>query len=257
MDPVDENLATTGNKIESIVNLISPNQNYQKLVELITTGEVSGTLVKRFDLNSKNFDENSFLSLLFYQGYITIKDVGYDISFKIPNYVAEVLYATYFTKIIDTEKIYKMEVSEINDAIKEFGKNGKIEPVTRVVSNFLTYQSVRDKENFNEKKLKYVYSLFFSLSNQYYVYGEFPAKQGFSDILIEKSETSRATYEAVIELKYLSKEKAKIANYDKLKEEAINQMKKYMEDRRLNEKENMKKFVIIFEGFDKYSVYEV
>ncbi len=34
-------------------------------------------------------------------------------------------------------------------------------------------------------------------------------------------------------------------------------MKKYMEDKRLNKKENLKKFVIVFEGFDKYNIFEV
>ena len=215
-DPVDSNLSVTGNKIEAMVNLISPKENYEKLVELITNGEVSGDLVKQFELNNMKFDENSFLSLLFYHGYITIKDAGFDVSFKIPNYVSEVLYASYFTKLIDTQSVYKMEVSEINEAIKAFGVRGEIELITKVVSNFLTYQSVRDRENFTEKTLKYVYSLFFSLSNQYYVYGEFPAMQGFADIFVEKSQTSRATYEAVIELKYLNKEKAKTANFQRL-----------------------------------------
>lgn len=81
--------------------------------------------------------------------------------------------------------------------------------------------------------------------------------QGFADILVEKLQTSRATYEAVIELKYLNKEKAKSANYELLKEEGINQMKKYIQDKRLNEKENLKKFVIVFEGFDQYNVFEI
>ena len=256
-DPVDPNLATSGNKIEAMVNLISPEKNYKKLVELITNGEVNGELVRQFELNNNKFDENSFLSLIFYQGYITIKEVGFDITFCVPNYVAEVLYASYFAKLIDTKEAYKMETTEINDAIRSFGTKGEVEPITKVVSNFLTYQSVRDRENFTEKTLKYVYSLFFSLSNQYYVYGEFPEKQGFADILVEKSQTSRATYEAVIELKYLNKEKAKSANYELLKEEGIKQMEKYMTERRLNERNNMKKFVIIFEGFDKYSVFKV
>ncbi len=48
---------------------------------------------------------------------------------------------------------------------------------------------------------------FFRLSNQYYVYGEFPTLKGFADIFIEKSSTSKATYEIIIELKYLNKEK--------------------------------------------------
>ena len=256
-DPVDSNLAVTGNKIESMVNLISPKENYQKLVELITNGEVSGDLVKQFELNNMKFDENSFLSLLFYHGYITIKDAGMRIKFNVPNYVSEVLYASYFTKLIDTKTKYQMETKEISDSLIEFGENGKIEPITKVVSNFLTYQSVRDRENFTEKTLKYVYSLFFSLSNQYYVYGEFPAMQGFADIFVEKSQTSRATYEAVIELKYLNKEKAKTANYELLKEQGVAQMQKYIQDKRLNEKENLKKFVIVFEGFDKFNVFEV
>lgn len=227
-DPVDSNLATTGKKIEAMVNLMTPENNYKKLVELITTGEVAGDLVKQFELNNMKFDENSFLSLLFYNGYITIKDVAMRIRFCVPNYVSEVLYASYFTKLIDTKKAYNLEISEISNSLIEFGEEGKIEPITKVVSNFLTYQSVRDRENFNEKTLKYVYSLFFSLSNQYYVYGEFPAKQGFADILVEKSQTSRATYEAVIELKYLNKEKAKTANHESLKQEAIKQMEKYI-----------------------------
>ena len=256
-DPVDPNLATSGNKIEAMVNLISPEKNYKKLVELITNGEVSGELVRQFELNNNKFDENSFLSLIFYQGYITIKEVGMRIKFCVPNYVSEVLYASYFAKLIDTKEAYKMEIEDIQNSLIEFGEEGEIEPITKVVSNFLTYQSVRDKENFNEKTLKYVYSLFFSLSNQYYVYGEFPAMQGFADIFIEKSQTSRATYEAVIELKYLNKVKAKKANYEALKKEGISQMKKYIQDKRLNEKDNLKKFVIIFEGFDKYNVFEV
>ena len=256
-NPVDSNLATTGNKIESIVNLMTPKENYNKVVELITTGEVSGDLVGQFELNKYIFDENSFLSLLFYQGYITIKSVGMRLKFCVPNYTSEVLYASYFAKLINTKEKYNIETREIEESLFKFGEDGEIEPITKVISNFLTYQSVRDRENFAEKTLKYVYSLFFSLSSQYYVYGEFPSKQGFADIFIEKSSRSNSTYEAVIELKYLNKEKAKTANYEELHKEAINQMNRYLEDKRLSDRENLKKFVIIFEGFDTYHVTEV
>ena len=122
-DPVDSNLATTGNKIEAIVNLMSPEKNYQTLVELITNGEVSGDLVKQFELNNQKFDENSFLSLLFYQGYITIKDVGMRIKFCVPNYVSEVLYASYFVKLIDAKEAYKVEIEDIQNSLIEFGIN--------------------------------------------------------------------------------------------------------------------------------------
>ena len=256
-NPIDGNLSTTGSKIEAIVNLVNPEANYKKLIELMTEGEVAGILVERFELNNAKFDTDSFLSMLFYNGYITIKDVGMRIRFSVPNYVSEVLYASYFTSLIDTKKMYKVDTQDIAIAIEDFGENGNLEPITKVVSNFLTYQSVRDKENFTEKTLKYVYSMFFSLSTQYYVYGEFPAKQGFSDIFIEKSSSSRAKYEAVIELKYLNAEKVKQASFEKLKIEALEQMKKYLEDKRLAERKNLKKYIVIFQGFDKFDIFEI
>lgn len=135
------------------------------------------------------------------------------------NYVSEKLYATYFNKIIENDKEYNLQTGEISQGIKEFAIDVNIEKITKVISSFLSHQSTRDKENFNEKTLKYVYSLFFSLSNQYYIYGEFPAMQGFADILIEKTNVSMSKYEAVIELKYLNKQNAKNTDYEKLVEE--------------------------------------
>ncbi len=256
-DLVDSNLATTGNKIESFINIMNPEKNYEKLVELVTTGKTSGNLVRQFELNSTRFSIDNFLSLLFYQGYITIKDVSFDVDFCIPNYVSENLYASYFEDIIENRDEYNVEVSQIRSAIKAFATTGNIEEITKIVSSFLTHQSVRDKENFNEKTLKYVYSLFLSLSNKFYVYGEFPALQGFVDIFIEKSASSNAKYEAIIELKYFSKEKAKGVNIDRLKLDGVEQMKRYIRDKRIEKRENLKKFVIIFEGFEKYYIYEV
>ncbi len=34
-------------------------------------------------------------------------------------------------------------------------------------------------------------------------------------------------------------------------------MKRYIKDKRLEKRENLKKFVIIFEGFEKYNIFEV
>ncbi len=45
------------------------------------------------------------LSMLYYNGYITIKEIGVRLKLCIPNYVTEVLYASYFlklTEILDT-----------------------------------------------------------------------------------------------------------------------------------------------------------
>ena len=44
---------------------------------------------------------------------------------------------------------------------------------------------------------------------------------------------------------------------EKLKKEAKEQLEKYMEDKRLNQRENLKKYVIIFTGFDDVVVEEL
>ena len=43
----------------------------------------------------------------------------------------------------------------------------------------------------------------------------------------------------------------------KLKEDAKIQLEKYLEDKRMNQKENLKKFVIVFKGFEDYYVEEL
>lgn len=92
---VNPDLETSEKTIEAIVNINSLERNYQKLVELTTKGEVRGQIIRMFELNNHRFDMDSFLSLLFYHGYITIKDVGFDVKFCVPNYVSEVLYARF------------------------------------------------------------------------------------------------------------------------------------------------------------------
>ncbi len=150
-DLVDSNLATTGNKIESFVNLINPKKNYEKLMELITTNQVDGNIVRQFELNDNIFNEDSFLSLLYYQGYITIKDISIITTFCIPNYISEILYASYFQKIIATNKEYNLNTEDITNGLVQFGENGSIKEMTKVIVSFLSHQSVRDKENLVKK----------------------------------------------------------------------------------------------------------
>ena len=88
-------------------------------------------------------------------------------------------------------------------------------------------------------------------------YGEYPAGQGFVDMYIVKVANSLATYEAVVELKYLNREKARKFNFKKSVKEAREQMERYLEDKRMKDKDNLKKFVIVFEGFDKYYIEEL
>ena len=253
----DGNLAATGSKIENIAGLINRENNYTILKQLLMEGEITGNLVPLFELD-KHFDRDDFISMLFYNGYITIKETnGMETKFGIPNYVSQVLYADYFLKLIDIDEAYKIDTTEIQQAIIQLGQYGNIEPVVEKVQEFLMHCSVRDKEKFNEMNLKHIFSMILALTSQFIVYGEYPAGQGFVDMLIQKSSNSLATYEGIVELKYLNKEKAKKSSIKKLNIEAKEQLEKYLKDKRLEQKENLKKYVIIFKGFEEFYIEEI
>ena len=132
-----------------------------------------------------------------------------------------------------------------------------IDKITAKVQEFLFHCSVRDKEHFNEMNLKHVYSMLLAFTSQYDVYGEYPAGQGFVDLYIKKTAGSLAKYEAIVELKYLKTSEIREANIERLKIEAEEQVKKYLQDKRMTNKENLKKFVVIFKGFEDYYIEEI
>ena len=255
-DLIDENLASTGTKIKNMAGLINREENYNVLNELLVKGEVQGILKESFDLED-DFDRNDFISLLYYNGYITIKEVGVRLKFGIPNYVIEMLYANYFLKLAENHEKYKINTTEIEEAMQDLAENGEIKRLCENVKDFLFHCSVRDKEKFNEMNLKHIFSMILAFTSQYVVYAEYPAGQGFADLMIQKASNSLAKYEAIVELKYISEKNAKTANIEELKEDAKKQLDKYMKDKRLEQREYLKKYVIIFKGFENYYVEEI
>ncbi|MEM6700449.1 MAG: hypothetical protein AAF599_18740, partial [Bacteroidota bacterium] len=70
------------------------------LEALVKTGEIQTKLMRLYDLG-KSFDDDDFISLLFYQGIITIDHNEFDGNiFKMPNYVIKQLYFHCFHQII-------------------------------------------------------------------------------------------------------------------------------------------------------------
>ena len=105
--------------------------------------------------------------------------------------------------------------------------------------------------------LKHVFGMILSLTSQFITYAEYPAGQVFADMYIQKASDSLANYEAIVELKYLSEKDGRKANIKKLVKEAKDQLGRYLKDKRLEQKDNLKKFVVIFKGFEDYFVEEL
>ena len=227
---IDPNMNVSGEKLKRYANLVNPEQNYKILDKIIFEGEVSGTL-KSVVLDN-DFTPEDFLTVLFYLGYITIKDVPFNVRFKIPNQISEVIYSNYFVKMLSRNKEFNINNKILNDAITDFAMNGRFNKMADIVKEFLINSSNRNAENFSEKELKFLFMIFLKFSTAYNIYDEYQAGQGFVDLYLQKN-MDKNIYEAVIELKYLKKSDVDKVNKEKLVDDAKAQLSKYIEDKRL------------------------
>ena len=91
---VEGNFAATCSKIENIDSLINKDASYEILNNLLLQGEVIANLTESFELE-KRFSKDDFISMLFYNGYVTIKELnGMELKFAVPNYVTQTLYTS-------------------------------------------------------------------------------------------------------------------------------------------------------------------
>ena len=102
-DLIDKNLATNAEKLKNLIQMVNKNENYAIVEELLLEGEAEGKILQSFELDKK-FGREDFLSLLFYNGYTTIKsydDLATVTTFRVPNYISKKLYEEYYLEEIE------------------------------------------------------------------------------------------------------------------------------------------------------------
>lgn len=256
---IDKNLTTNAEKLRNLIEMINRKENYELVEKLLTEGELKSTLVQSFELD-KRFGKEDFISLLYYNGYITIKEqdeLTNSITFQVPNHISFKLYAEYMMSLVDEKKMYEINGIELEMVIADFARNGNFEKVIEYIRDFLMYSSVRDKENFTETNLKHIIHWLFVYSKIYFIYTEYPSLQGFSDIFIKRSSTKYDINQAVVELKYLSKKEATKANILKEQKDAKEQLQGYLKDERLRNEYRLKAYTVVFVGFEKFYIEEI
>ena len=258
---IDPNLNQSGTTIQTIVDLKNREANYAAVEEIVLNKQISGELSTFIDVDKK-YDEYDFITLMFNIGLLTIKKSGFQTVFEIPNKITEVIYLKYLAEMVPKKNDYTIGISAQKKALSEMGEHGKIKTLTRLVSDFLAHLSVRNTINFDEKYIKLIYMMLLSATEQYFVYDEFPARQGYTDLIILKTPNSYAKHEYLIELKYIKKSEMKKnaipeARIEKAFLEGVQQINDYMQDKRMVNRPNLKKFVIVFLGFEVVKLGEV
>ena len=228
---------------EQIKNIVSLGDYKEILDDIFDNGEIVSNLSVNFNLNKK-ISRSDIISLLYYFGYLTIKE-GYISGYRfiIPNRVMKTIYGDYYLAILNDDLIKTYDEREF-DIIDEIINNGKLDKLCDYISYLLENMDNRIFINYKEKDLQI---MIYTILIRYLildVYLEYPIGNDFIDMVIFTK-----NYNYIIELKYIKKKDKK--DYKKIHNEAKKEISKYTLD-----VENKKKFIIIFTG-SNYTLEEV
>ena len=225
---VDTNILSDYGKIEAFMDLCQ-DMNQIDILEKIVAGEpVESELTEKFNAEIA-FGEKELISLLYYLGYLTIRENEFGIlKFGSPNDVIRKIYSEYFLEYIKRKAGIKEEL-KIGDMTKEILLEGKIDKAIEILGQYLKGLSNRDYTRFDEKYIKVIFYTICRMLGAVYVKSELEIEGKYSDILLIPREKIEERYGVLIEFKYIKQE-----DYDKkpelLKEkqkEAKEQLKKY------------------------------
>ncbi|KHO61180.1 ATPase AAA [Thermoanaerobacter sp. YS13] len=251
---IDDNVKTDYGRL----NRLTMNEKNRALLERIIKEEgIVAEIVTKFSFD-RMYDEEYFVSLLFYMGLLTIeRQEKTRLFLKIPNYVIKTIMWEYIETNLKKEYKINLDLNELRKTIEEMAYEGRIKPYIEYISqNVLKVLSNRDIINFDEKYIKVILIAYLVNSKAYRPISERETEGGYIDIYLERDiRIPDIKYEWLIELKYVKKsEKDKV---DKIKEEGIKQLKRYRESKGLKERKDVKQALIIFIGKDEYQVIEV
>ncbi|MCK5522292.1 MAG: AAA family ATPase [Thiomargarita sp.] len=253
---IDINIASDYGKIRRLFRLGSREHYQAVLEELIETGCVEALLTQQFSFE-KPFDQDDFISLLFYLGLITIRgnDNIAQLKFSFPNYVIKELYWAFFLESVKEQYQLDFETTEVRKKMTQLAQDNNIKPFVSLTEKALTTLSNRDFISFDEKYVKALFVGFASLSNLYFIKSEPEMEQKYPDILFLYRQPYAPNYQFLFELKYLKKKQRQKLNG--VRKDAINQIKGYKQFPEIQQLENLKSWVIIFVGEKAMVVEEV
>ena len=206
---VDVNIISDYSKIEAFMDLCQ-NMNKIELLEKIVAGDlIESDLTEKFNTEIE-FGEKELVSLLFYLGYLTIKEIDFGVlEFGSPNDVIRKIYSDYFLEYIKRKSGLTDEINQ-KDILKEILIEGKIDKLLDVLKEFLTNLSNRDYQRFDEKYVKVIFYSICRMLGTLYVKSELEVGGKYADILLVPKEEIKERYSILIEFKYIKQE-----DYDK------------------------------------------
>jgi len=243
---IDTNIASDYSKIKNIFYINNSTDHQQKLNEIITKEETTASITEKYSFE-RSFTPDDFVSLLFYNGMLTIKESQFAlIKFQIPNYVIKEIYWSFFKDEILKKWEIGINESNLQQALNDLAINNNMQRWIGEIEKVLGLLSNRDYQNFDEKYVKMLFITLASLSQLYIIKSEAEVAKEYPDLMYLFRKPYEPNYQFLIELKYLKKsESRKLA---KTMEAAKEQVERYFEKPELKQMEKLKVYAVVFVG---------
>ena len=243
---VDTNIISDYRKIEAFMDLCK-KEGKIKLLEKIVGGEsVESRLTEKFN-SEIDFGEKELISLLYYLGYLTIKNNEFGIlQFGIPNEIIRQIYVEYFMKYIQERSGIEEEI-QIGEITREIFLEGKIDKVLETLQEYLTNLSNRDYQRFDEKYIKVIFYSICRMLGTMIVKSELEVGGKYSDILLIPREKWEDRYGILIEFKYIKQEEYDKDNslLEKAQKEAREQIEKYRKTEEIQAIPKLRSYTVV------------
>ena len=257
---LDPNTKTDYKKLNMLIQLDKLDGNRKGvMMEIIEKGEIAATLVPSFSANEMT-DPETFPSLLFYYGMLTIKGkYGSMLSLGIPNNNVRMQYYNYILKQYAQYKI--VNVNKLQIAFVKMSLDGLWkEPLQYMADCYKQLSSVRDSIE-GERNIQGFFLAYLSLNDYYITAPEVELNHGYCDFFLLPNMTHyQANHSYILELKYIPKSDYKEEKAEKQWAEAVEQINGYAVAPRveaLRQGTQMHKIIMQFCGWELVRMEEV
>ena len=231
---IDPNTMTDYNKMKKLLLLDKLDGNRKGIIRTIAeTGQIVTSLENTFPA-SRLTNPQTFTSLLFYYGMLTIKDTFGDmLILGIPNNNVRKQYYGYLLEQYQEEKF--VDLNQMKILFTYMALEGKWRDALEAMAKaYEDVSSVRDGIE-SERNLQGFFMAYLNLNNYYYTAPELELNHGYCDFFLLPNLTHYATkHSYILELKVLSKkdyeakpEDGKLSKAEVQWQEAEGQVRRY------------------------------
>jgi len=250
---IDVNIASDYSKLGNMLDLCIGEGRIDIIEKSILGEPITRKITAQFN-PAIEFEEKEMISMLFYLGYLTIKDTIVETPvLGIPNRVMKEIYSDYFLKAL-REQLQLTTPYNYDEIANSIALEGNIEQVIEMLRTYLAGLSNRDYMQFDEKYVKLIFYCIIMNLSFFRIKSEMEVGRRYPDLVVIPKTGIETYYGVMIEFKYLKK--GEEANLKEKQEEAKKQILEYSQMEEIQAIPKLKKYTIVAVN-DKLYVEEI